>query len=346
VVTSVRRVVPVLLAVLLASVVAGCGDASDQPATAASVADPEVPGPVTSVVTPTGPKRRILLDPGHNGGNAQHLAQINRKVPDGRGGTKPCNTTGTSTDDGYPEYQFNWDVALRVRTLLITNGVDVDLTRQDDLGWGPCVDARGEEAAKDNADAEVSIHADGAAPAGHGFHVAYPKPPLNAAQGAPSLSLATTLRDAMSAEGLTISTYLGKQGLSGRSDLAGLNLSTRPVALVECANMRNPQEAEFVSNSAGRQRYANAIANGILKWLAQNPPSKLKAAITRASSSSSATATATSRSTSTSTSASTETSSKKRSHTSSSKPSTTEKSTTKSSRTSSDSATSADSSGG
>jgi len=45
-------------------------------------------------------------------------------VPDGRGGTKPCNTTGTATDAGYPEHKFNWDVALRVGELLLANGVN------------------------------------------------------------------------------------------------------------------------------------------------------------------------------------------------------------------------------
>lgn len=264
------------LAVLLAALLAGCGGAEPvQPTPAASVSDPsaaDAPPPA-----PPQPKRTILLDPGHNGGNAQHTADINRPVPDGRGGTKPCNTTGTSTDDGFPEYKFTWDVALRVRQLLSTNGVEVFLTRQDDTGWGPCVDVRGEEAAKINADAVVSIHADGAAPAGHGFHVIYSKPALNATQGTPSIALATSLRNALTGQGFTQSTYAGKQGLIGRDDLAGLNLAKRPAALVECLNMRNPDEADFVDNSAAQQRYANAITLGILDWLAHNPPEELHA---------------------------------------------------------------------
>ena len=247
-----------------------------QPTPAASVSDPGAADAPSSPAPPR-PKRTVLLDPGHNGGNAQHTADINRPVPDGRGGTKPCNTTGTSTDDGFPEYKFTWDVALRVRNLLETNGVEVLLTRQDDVGWGPCVDVRGEEAAKVNADAEVSIHADGAAPAGHGFHVIYSKPALNAAQGTPSIALATSLRNALTGQGFTQSTYAGKQGLIGRDDLAGLNLAKRPAALIECANMRNPDEADFVTNSAARQRYANAITLGILDWLAHNPPQELHA---------------------------------------------------------------------
>ena len=51
------------------------------------------------------------------------------------------------------------------------------------------------------------------------------------------------------------------------ADLAGLNLATRPTALVECANMRNPEEAALVSSEAGRDRYAAAIADGVQRFL-------------------------------------------------------------------------------
>lgn len=267
-VISARRTALPLLAVL-AVLLAGCGGEPVQPTPTASVTNPSAAdsaAPAAPVV-----KRTVLLDPGHNGGNGAHPDQINKKVPDGRGGTKPCNTTGTATDAGYPEHKFNWDVALRVGELLLANGVNAKLTRTNDTGVGPCVDVRGEMAEKMNVDAEVSIHADGAAPSGKGFHVAYPRPALNAAQGAPSLALATALRDALHGAGLPESTYLGKAGLFPRADLAGLNTSKRPIALVECANMRNPDEAVTVSNAAGRQRYAQAITIGILAWLSHLP---------------------------------------------------------------------------
>jgi N-acetylmuramoyl-L-alanine amidase len=267
-----------LLAVL-AVLLAGCGGEPVQPTPTASVTNPSA----ADSAAPAAPavKRTILLDPGHNGGNGAHPDQINKQVPDGRGGTKPCNTTGTSTDAGYPEHKFTWDVALRVGELLLANGVNAKLTRTNDTGVGPCVNVRGEMAAKMNVDAEVSIHADGAPPSGKGFHVAYPRPALNTAQGAPSLELATALRDALKGAGLPESTYLGKAGLAPRADLAGLNTSKRPVALIECANMRNPDEAVTVSNAAGRQRYAQAITIGILAWLSHLPPAANAAAASR-----------------------------------------------------------------
>lgn len=210
----------------------------------------------------------VVLDPGHNGANAAHPAAINRPVPNGRGGTKPCNTTGAQTDEGYPEAAFNWDVALRVRDELRARGVRVVLTRPDNDGVGPCVDQRAAMATREGAAALVSIHADGAAASGHGFHVAYSDPPLNPSQGAPSIGLARALADAMRAGGFSAAGYIGARGLDPRSDLAGLNLARVPAALVECANMRNPQEAALISTPAGRARYAAALSAGIVAWLA------------------------------------------------------------------------------
>jgi N-acetylmuramoyl-L-alanine amidase len=288
-----------------AVVLAGCGPATQE---LAKVADPAVTSPAAAVaptstvaVAPTTatstataptttsstttsaahspsstaqPARRaatVVLDPGHNGGNAAHPEVINQQVPAGRGRTKPCNTTGTATDAGYSEHAFAWDVSVRVRDLLAAQGIRVIMTRPDDTGVGPCVDRRAAIGNAAGADAVVSIHADGAAADGRGFHVAYSDPPLNGSQGTPSTSLASTVRDALHGGGFTPSTYIGSGGLDGRDDLAGLNLSQRPAVLIECANMRNGAEAAVVSSAAGRARYAAAIAGGVLAWLARRP---------------------------------------------------------------------------
>ncbi len=54
----------------------------------------------------------VFLDPGHNGAND---ASLTKQVPTGRGGTKDCQTSGTSTNSGYPEHTFNWETVLRIR---------------------------------------------------------------------------------------------------------------------------------------------------------------------------------------------------------------------------------------
>ncbi|MHA6619445.1 N-acetylmuramoyl-L-alanine amidase [Pseudonocardia sp. DLS-67] len=234
-----------------------CSGAAAQPANRDAVAAPSAP-PAPPVV---------VLDPGHNGRNAAEPAAIRRLVSDGRGGEKACNTTGTSTDAGYPEHAFAFDVAQRVTTRLEAAGVRVVLTRPDDDGVGPCVDERGHAGAAAGAAAVVSIHADGAARSAAGFHVAYSDPPLNPVQAGPARELATALRDALRSSGFPDSDYIGRDGLSARDDLAGLNHATHPTALVECANMRNPDEAAVVSSPEGRDRYAAAIVDGVLAFL-------------------------------------------------------------------------------
>jgi N-acetylmuramoyl-L-alanine amidase len=242
--------------------------------TTVSSATTTTPPPVTTTTTtttvpPAAPAPVVVLDPGHNGANAANPGEINRRVPAGRGRTKACNTTGTATNAGYPEHAFTWDVAVRVRDQLTAQGVRVVLTRPDDNGVGPCVDRRAAVGNESGAAAVVSIHADGSTnPSAHGFHIAYSAPPLNEAQGEPSMRLATTMRDTLTAKGFATSTYIGSAGLSPRDDLGGLNLSARPAVLVECGNMRNATEAAAFATPDGRASYATAITAGILAYLA------------------------------------------------------------------------------
>ncbi|WP_193376507.1 N-acetylmuramoyl-L-alanine amidase, partial [Mycobacterium sp. UM_CSW] len=100
----------------------------------------------------------VFIDPGHNGSND---ASIGRQVPTGRGGTKDCQTSGTSTNSGYMEHTFTWDTALRVRAELNALGVRTAMSRGDDTGLGPCVDARAAAANALHPNAILSIHADG-----------------------------------------------------------------------------------------------------------------------------------------------------------------------------------------
>jgi N-acetylmuramoyl-L-alanine amidase len=273
--TSARQhVAGAVVVALLVLGLAGCTAGSGGSGRGTATAQPSTTGPPSAAPTATAPSRTpvagaplVVLDPGHNGGNGAHPAEIRRLVPDGRGSTKACNTTGTSTDAGYPEHAFTFDVALRTERALEAAGVRVVLTRPNDTGVGPCVDVRGAAGNRADAVAMVSIHADGAAASGSGFHVALSDPPLNPVQAGQAHVLGTALRDALRVGGFHDSTYVGAHGISLRPDLAGLNLATRPAALVECANMRNPVEAAVVASADGRQRYAAALAAGIVAYL-------------------------------------------------------------------------------
>ena len=206
----------------------------------------------------------VFLDPGHNG---VYDSSITRQVSNGRGGTKQCNTTGTATNDGYPEHAFNWDVTLRIRDALNQMGARTQLSRNDDNSVGPCVDQRAALANAMQPDAIVSIHADSGPTSGRGFHVMYSSPPLNEAQAGPAMQLAHTMHDSLIASGLQPSTYIGSGGLYGRADLAGLNLAQYPAVLVELGNMTNSDEAAQMESPDGREKYAAAVTQGIVAYL-------------------------------------------------------------------------------
>jgi N-acetylmuramoyl-L-alanine amidase len=210
----------------------------------------------------------VFLDPGHNGAND---ASISRQVSDGRGGMKDCQTSG-NTPDGYQEHSFNWEVVLRIRSLLNQLGVRSALSRGNDNAPGPCVDERASMANAIQPNAIVSIDADGGPPSGRGFHVNYSAPPLNQAQAGPAVQLARIMRDQLQASGIPPSNYVGQDGLYGRADLAGLNMAQYPAVLVELGNMKNPADDALITTDEGRQKYAAAVVNGIAGFLGQSAP--------------------------------------------------------------------------
>ena len=144
--------------------------------------------------------RMVVIDPGHQLGNHNFPRRIHRPVPAG-GFTKPCNTTGTATNGGYPEATFAWQVSRLVAARLRELGATVRLTRQSNRQdrWGPCVDVRGRagNATPPAADLKVSVHADGSYAAGaRGFHVIAPpdRAPWTADIHRPSMRLATSVK--------------------------------------------------------------------------------------------------------------------------------------------------------
>jgi N-acetylmuramoyl-L-alanine amidase len=211
----------------------------------------------------------VFLDPGHN---AVADASLNQQVPNGRGGTKPCNTSGSGTDGGYPEHAFTWAVVALISASLNQMGVTTRLSRDNDGSAGPCIDQRAAAANAMHPDAIVSIHADGGPASGSGFHVNYSSPPLNDVQAGPAVQLAHTMRDALVHAGFQPSNYIGSDGLYGRADLAGLNLAQYPAVLVELGNMKNAGDAARMESADGRAQYAAAVTQGIVTYLNGKAP--------------------------------------------------------------------------
>ena len=214
----------------------------------------------------------VVIDPGHQLGNHNFPEQINAPVPAG-GFTKPCNTTGTATNGGFPEATFAWLVAREVRARLTDLGAEVVMTRTSNREdrWGPCVDVRGRAGNRAPADLKVSIHADGSSTAGaRGFHVIAPvsRPGWTDDIARPSARLAVGVRSALVGAGVPVANYIaGGDGLDARSDLATLNLSDVPTVMVELGNMRSPADAGRMTTARGRTTYASALVTGIRGFL-------------------------------------------------------------------------------
>ncbi|MEV8454654.1 N-acetylmuramoyl-L-alanine amidase [Streptomyces sp. NPDC052095] len=217
--------------------------------------------------------RTVVIDPGHNPDNHLHTREINRQVDIGTA-RKECDTTGTSTNSGYPEARFTLDVAHRLRTLLRAQGAKVVLTYDDDRAFGPCVDERARIGNEARADAVVSVHADGSAVGNRGFHLIVPGLVRGGAADtskivAPSRDLGTRIAGLfVRATGSAPSNYIGgNTGLDTRKDLGGLNLSTVPKVFIECGNMRDPKDAALLTSAGWRQKAAQGIADGISSYL-------------------------------------------------------------------------------
>ncbi|MEV0635986.1 N-acetylmuramoyl-L-alanine amidase [Streptomyces sp. NPDC050619] len=233
------------------------------------------PTPSSSAPAATGPLKGkvIVIDPGHNPGNFQHPAEINRKVDIGTN-SKECDTTGTSTNSGYPEAEFTLDVAHRMRTILQRQGATVKLTQDGDRPYGPCVDERARIGNEAHADAVVSVHADGSAAGNRGFHVILPgSVHAGAADTRPIVASSRDLGERIAGNfvrttGSAPSNYIGDgTGLDTRTDLGGLNLSTVPKVFIECGNMRDSKDAALLTSGAWRQEAAQGISAGIVSFL-------------------------------------------------------------------------------
>lgn len=217
--------------------------------------------------------RVVVLDAGHQLGNRDHPRQIDRPVPAG-GFTKPCNTTGTSTDAGYPEATFTWQVTRQSRARLRDLGARVVMTRTSNRAdrWGPCVDERGRAGNDVAADLKVSIHADGTYAAGaRGFHVIAPasRPGWTVGIAPESAALARDLKRGLKRAGLPVANYVaGGDGLDVRGDLGTLNLSAMPAVMVELGNMRDAAEARRMTSRQGRATYAKGLVRGVRSYLA------------------------------------------------------------------------------
>ncbi|WP_228460922.1 N-acetylmuramoyl-L-alanine amidase family protein [Gordonia crocea] len=240
---------------------------------------PAAPAPAAPAPAVPGAKqlsgKTVFLDPGHQGSAAGH--SLNKQVPDGRGGRKPCQTSGATGVNGVKEHTVNWQVAQLVKGALESQGARVVLSRNDDTGWGGCIDERAAAANRSGANLAISIHADsssqGSDPGKRGFHLIVPKLPVpdkkaDAVQRGEGRKASTVMRDAFKKAGFTPSNYVGaNDGIQERSDIAGPNTTHVPLVFVEMGNLSNPTEAQALAAHDSQIKYATAVTDGALNYL-------------------------------------------------------------------------------
>lgn len=210
----------------------------------------------------------VGIDPGHNGANATHYSYIDRLIWNGRE-KETCDTAGTQTAGGYTEAQFNFHVAMFLRADLLRDGARVVMTRTNNHGFGPCVTRRAQVLNRNHVNVAIDIHADGGPPSGRGFAILEPVPDgSNDKVIAASESFGRDVRWAfLRYTGIPLSTYDGINGVTHRSDLAGLNLTSVPKVLIECGNMRNATDAALLVSTTSQQRIARALEAAIIRFL-------------------------------------------------------------------------------
>jgi N-acetylmuramoyl-L-alanine amidase len=242
--------------------------------------------PVPSDVATKLTGKTVFLDPGHQGPN--HTQNLARPVNNGRGGTKECQTTGMTAPDGTPEHTINWRVASLVKQSLEALGARVVMSRQDDTGWGGCVDERAAAANRSGADVAISIHADSAPAQDRGFHLIVPQLPVPDAkasqvQAGAGMAATKAVRDAYVKAGFPAATYAGAvDGLQTRSDIAGPALTEVPDVFIEMGNGANKDDAAQLVSNEGQVKHAIAITTGLVTYLLGGQPSPSGSADNRA----------------------------------------------------------------
>lgn len=183
----------------------------------------------------------VILDPGHGGRDSGSLGKLNGKT--------------------IYEKDINLTVAKKAKALLETAGVRVEMTREDDSF--PILYTRPTLANTRHADLTVSIHNNSnSASRVSGTEVLYHVMEKEASYPVDSKILATNVYNEMDA-------LLGMKGrgLVDNSDLALVNRCLMPSCIVEGAYMSNAGDIARIVTEDFQNKFALAVAGGIIKTL-------------------------------------------------------------------------------
>jgi N-acetylmuramoyl-L-alanine amidase len=213
------------------------------------------------------PCTRIVIDPGHDRLPNFALEPIGPRshtlaVKDGGG------VFGVRTQ--VPSSRVNLKIGLRLRDILRRDGYCVTMTRTRQGGVSMGNVARARIANKAHAALFVRIHCDGSGNhSRHGSATFYP-----ALHKRWTDDVLPASKNAAKAIQESLVRALGSRdlGTTARRDVTGFNWSNVPVVLTEVGFMTNPGEDRLLTTDAYKQRAAQGIADGILKFVPPSPP--------------------------------------------------------------------------
>ncbi|HEX8118648.1 MAG TPA: N-acetylmuramoyl-L-alanine amidase, partial [Pyrinomonadaceae bacterium] len=233
------------------------------------------PGPASKVAKPAGGKQADV-----------------KAEPPGSGRTVVCIdpghpsevASGQNVQNGTSEAHVDWAVATKLREALEARGYEVVLTKSSEE---EVVRNRDRALVANRARAALMIRLHCDASTERGFAVYYPDRQGKARDGsvgptqgviegsrlaaeALHAGLAEGLKGALEDNGLRTD-YQTKVGREQGGALTGSIFSEVPVVTIEMVVLSNPADAEFIKTEEGQRRMAEAIADGVTRFV---PPSK------------------------------------------------------------------------
>ncbi|MDT5296573.1 MAG: N-acetylmuramoyl-L-alanine amidase [Acidobacteriota bacterium] len=192
---------------------------------------------------------------------------------------------GLNQQNGTSETQIDWAVAAKLRDVLEAGGYEVVLTKSAE---NELVKNRDRALIANRAHAALMIRLHCDASTERGFAVYYPDRQGRAKDGttgpaqsvieesrraaeAVHAGLAAGLKDALNDNGVRTD-YQTKIGREQGGALTGSIFSEVPVVTIEMVVLSDGTDAEFIKTDAGRRRMAEAIADGVARFVGPTKP--------------------------------------------------------------------------
>ena len=230
--------------------------------------------------TPSGRWRRWMVAPLAGLLLCAFSGRGDRPGPDRRAAAKPITVVidaghggwddGAVVWNGLKEKTINLSLARKVKQLAAEYGVNVVLTRDQDVLAGGMKDKRAslhyraDLAATKNADLFISLHTDAGSGEGQdGFHIYVSKENRYFQQSA---RLGGALIDALKS-----SYSVGDELRETREPIWVLRAATVPAVLVLCGNIDNERDRAFISDAANQEKIARDLLQGVVNYRGTTP---------------------------------------------------------------------------